>query len=121
MLIRKYLTDRRLAISWSLVIFILLCIPGDEMSKGFLFLPHIDKLVHFALFAFFAFLWGEAKPFHNNQKKYSSSLIFISGTVYGIGLEFLQQLPFISRSFDYYDMIANSIGSSLIYFFRTKS
>jgi len=121
MLLRKYLTDRRLAIGWSLFIFILLCIPGDDMSKGFFYFPHIDKLVHFTLFALFAFLWGEAKPTHVNQKKFSSILIFLSGTIYGIVLEFLQLLPFISRSFDYYDMIANSCGSCMIYFFRIKS
>jgi VanZ family protein len=121
MLFRKYLTGQRLAIGWSLVIFLLLCIPGDEMSKGFFLFPHIDKLVHFTLFAFFAFLWGAAKPFHLKQKEYSSTLIFLSGTIYGIALEFVQQLPFISRSFDYYDMIANSAGSCLIYIYRIKN
>jgi hypothetical protein len=121
MLIRKYLTDRRLAISWSLVIFLLLCIPGDEMSKGFFFFPHIDKFVHFTLFALYAFLWGKAKPFDTKQKNFPSILIFLSGVAYGIALEFIQLLPFISRSFDYYDMIANSCGCSMIYFFRLKS
>jgi hypothetical protein len=118
---RKYLIDRRWAVCWSLLIFLLLCIPSSGMNKGLFLIPHTDKLVHFSFFAIYAFLWGEARPFHIKQKKYSSTLIFLSGTIYGIALEFMQQLPFISRSFDYYDMIANSCGCSLIYFFRIKS
>ena len=116
--LKNYFKDRRLALGWSLLIFLLLCIPSDGMNENLFVLPHLDKLVHFSLFTIFSFLWGEAIPLKKDRKRYSSYLIFITGTLYGVALEFVQQLPFISRTFDYYDMIANSCGCSFIYLFR---
>jgi len=118
MLLRKYLTDRRLAFGWSLLIFLLLCIPSSGMNENLFILPHLDKLVHFFLFAIFSFLWGVVRLPNKDKEQYSSNLIFITGILYGVALEFIQQLPFISRTFDYYDMIANSCGCSIIYLFR---
>ena len=116
--LKNHFKDRRLALGWSLLIFLLLCIPSNGMNENLFILPHLDKLVHFSLFAVFSFLWGEAKQPNKDRERYSSNLIFITGTLYGIALELMQQLPFISRTFDYYDMIANSCGCSAIYLFR---
>jgi VanZ family protein len=110
------MSSRTYAVLWTVLIFILLCIPSSGFSKGNLvIIPHADKVVHFFLFCLFSFFWK--KTLKQEKIPLLSLWIFSAGTLYGILLEFLQQLPFIQREFDMYDMLANSIGAATVFVF----
>ena len=109
--------EYRFAIAWTFVILILLSLPSRGISEGFFSILHLDKIVHFSLFGVFAYLWGKATE---KKSKYALHIIFLAGSGYGILMEFVQTLPFIARTFDYFDMIANSAGCALIYLFCSK-
>ena len=51
MLKLSFCSNRSLAIGWSLLIFIVLCMPARDMNVEILPFPHADKLVHFFLFS----------------------------------------------------------------------
>lgn len=75
----------------------------------------IDKLAHMLLFGTETFLIAIATKKHDASKS-SFKIIFPAffiGTVFGIIIEILQATVFTNRSFDYLDMLANSIGCAL--------
>jgi glycopeptide antibiotics resistance protein len=121
MKLHLFLKHKHLAVGWTLLILLLICIPARSVTEKLFLIPYIDKLIHLFLFGVFAFLWGKVSQKRHGRKTYSSHLIFIAGTLYSVFLELLQQLPFIGRTFDYYDMLANSAGACLIYVYRIKS
>lgn len=115
MLIR-YLLHYKFAIIWALIV-LGLCgmngayIPHFKLSS----LIRIDKLAHLFLFGFLTYLIAVAsgKAFPH---KSSFALIypaFLMGTAYGILIEVLQATVFPNRTFDYLDMLANTIGCAL--------
>lgn len=86
-------------------------------------MPHIsdapensDKLVHLLVYSFFTGLWFcyfyGLKPKKDN---FSTSLIKSCGLafIYGIIIEILQESLTTSRSGDFKDLIANSIGIAI--------
>jgi len=121
MKLHLFLKHKHLAVGWTLLILLLICIPARSVTEKFSLIPYIDKLIHFILFGIFAILWGKVSLKEHDNKYYSSHLIFIAGTLYSVILELLQQLPFIDRTFDYYDILANTAGACLIYVYRIKS
>ena len=75
----------------------------------------IDKLAHMLLFGTETFLIAITTKKHDTYKS-SFQIIFPAffiGTVFGIIIEILQTTVFTNRSFDYLDMLANSIGCAL--------
>lgn len=95
-----------LAVLWTLLIFLLCLLPGNEIPD--ISIPLMDKWAHFILFAIWAFLWLVAMPvFHNWQ------LIAISAAAVALGwlTEFIQgQLVFLQRNQDNMDVLADAIG-----------
>lgn len=89
------------AIFWTMLIFILCTLPSESLPKG---QPN-DKISHFIIFAGFTFFWL------SQSLKYW--LIILIGVIYGIGIEFWQgSMPeYFHRSFDWYDALADGIGS----------
>jgi VanZ family protein len=69
-----------------------------------------DKLNHLIAFAGFTFFW----LFHVSRHW----LILIIAVLYGIGIEFWQSIlpESFHRGFEWYDALADSIGSLLGYF-----
>lgn len=68
-----------------------------------------DKIVHILLYFFLTFIWLMAYPSLLNIKwKYISIII-----AWGILIEFLQAFLVSGRSGDFFDALANSIGSIL--------
>lgn len=71
----------------------------------------IDKLIHLALFAILTFLWGayflSKETLHGNRTIFL--IIFLSST-YGMGMEYYQHF-FTTRSFSYWDGLADALGS----------
>ena len=97
-----------IALGYTLAVIIALLTPGNSLPKVPLF-PNADKIVHFSLFALFAFLWMRTKGRYPNQKFNLIPLGF--SFIFPILLEYLQ-LFVPNRTFDYKDMIANIAGGT---------
>jgi hypothetical protein len=109
--------NRWTAIIWTVIIFILLVIPGSSLPEnGLLGKWHLDKLVHAGLFGGFVFLWFEtyrqSAPHMGRQLLRAAILLFILGALYGAGMEFYQKY-FTSREFETGDIIADSTGAAI--------
>jgi glycopeptide antibiotics resistance protein len=87
--------------------------PGDDVpSNSFLEKIHFDKIVHFGMFAGVVFLagWGIFK----DRKQVSGAtlialVMFAAG--FGLAIEFIQKYWAIGRSFDLFDLLADSLGA----------
>ncbi|MBN8666688.1 MAG: VanZ family protein [Chitinophagales bacterium] len=103
------------ALLWTTLLTVLLCLPGEKIpSGGLLNIPHLDKPVHFILFgiltiAWCYFIWKKmtATP-ASIQTFYTISFLSL---VYGVIMEFVQANFIPHRSFDYWDIVADAIGS----------
>jgi VanZ family protein len=110
---------RTLAIGWTLLIFFLCLIPGNEIPN--VKIPFIDKWTHLILFGIFTFLWLFAYP----SLKFSRLLfIFLVSALLGWLVEVLQgQLTVLHRSQDNMDTLADAVGGLLgviIFYFLAK-
>lgn len=97
-----------IALGWSILIFILLIIPGADLPKTPR-VPFLDKIAHFLLFGIQVFLWSEysARKRHRNL----FWLIFLFSSIYGIAMEFVQKYGVRNRSFEMEDILADVAGS----------
>ncbi|MDF1672543.1 MAG: VanZ family protein [Vicingaceae bacterium] len=102
------------AIVWLVIITVISGFPGNHVPK----LPvwQFDKLVHSVIYFVLSIclLYG----FHSQYKAENTRLrtaviIIIFGVFYGGFMEILQHYIFINRSGNWYDFIANAIGSVL--------
>ena len=117
--LKKYLGNIYIPLLWTLIIIILLCMPGQMLpsEQGFS-IPQFDKVVHISLFGGFVFLWNLYL-----SKRYTALkkllklffLTFILGNTLGIGLEFIQKYFIPMRDFDLADIIADMIGAGIAY------
>lgn len=106
---------------YTLFLFTVTLLPTDVMSSdGKSWLAKLsfqngDKIVHFALFFLYTFLWyvsGYAK------KKYS---IWLVPLFVGLFIEILQNFIGLGRTFDVWDITANSIGIFLAFLILSKN
>ena len=96
---------------WSVIIFILLIIPGKDFPEG-PEIPFFDKIVHVFLFAVQVFLWCRYIGYSNVRRSlWIFLLIFLISCIYGIGMEYVQKYWVANRGFETGDMIADIIGS----------
>jgi VanZ family protein len=109
------------AIGWSLVVTLLLCLPGTEFPTiNWLNKIWFDKWVHIGLFLLLVILWCRAfsgkKSETGNQKKLFTRIALL-GLLYGIMMELVQHYFIPFRSFDYGDIVADGVGSFAGFFF----
>ena len=91
---------------WFVVTTILLCIPGKKLPKmGWLQIPYFDKYVHIFIFGVLSYL------FCRTTNKRWFWLVALICTCYGTAMEFVQENWIPNRSFDAFDIIADTIGS----------
>ncbi len=100
------------------------CFPRVKPALG------LDKVVHILMYAFFAFccIWGYRKPFIDNGKAYRKRALTLAGIIsvaYGGLTEIIQEHLVPSRTGDWYDFLADTIGTLLgisvfCLFFRNK-
>jgi len=104
-----------LAVIWSLVI-LQLCLSESSQLPKIQFL-YKDKIVHFVFYLIFVFQWFKTNLFATKKKLIA---LFIIAVVFGIAIEFAQKFCTTTRSFDVFDMIANTLGATFtsIYFYR---
>ncbi len=118
-ILTQYIRNYREFILWTLLIFILTGIPGDmfPVFPDFWDLFKPDKIIHLALFGGFVFLFFKGITRQYNYtvlRSYGTILVVIVSSVMISGLtEYLQWKVFVNRSGNYYDFIANVVGSLL--------
>jgi hypothetical protein len=118
-------------VAWTLIIGILLALPGSMLPKEKAFaIPQFDKVVHISLFGGFVFLWNlwlakragatgrigiAGRPTLANHLLRRFFIIFALGCIYGTGMEYVQKYFIPGRDFDLADIIADMIGAGLAY------
>lgn len=107
-----YLRKKRtlaLAVLWTLLILVACLIPGrDVPSVSF---PLADKWIHFIIFGGFSFLWLCTFRYADARK---GGYIFLLSALLGYAVELLQGSGITEgRSYDLYDLVADSIGGAL--------
>ncbi|WP_266364570.1 VanZ family protein [Tellurirhabdus rosea] len=90
---------RTLAVVWTVIIFIGCAWPGDGSPGG----NQNDKVMHFAIFALWAFLWRKASPLTN-------ATLLLIGVAYGLLIEVYQLVMPINRAFEWLDLLADTVG-----------
>ena len=107
------------AIIYSIIIVIISLTPIPESTPRFKFFE-IDKLFHFTIYLVFVTLWG----FVFSIKNLSLIRLLLLSIIFGITLEFLQDLLPFGRYFDFYDILANMagviIGIIILHFYKKK-
>jgi VanZ family protein len=111
------------AIAWFILCTFLLTLPGNSFPQQSWtdYIPQFDKWVHIGLFSIMCvlFCWGFYKAGKFPLKKFFLySLLFC--VVYGIVMEFVQRNFIPNRSFDTGDIIADTIGAAIGYWFALK-
>ena len=101
------------AILWTILIMVLSTLPGKDIpSNSFFEKVHFDKIVHFCLFVGIVLLLSLAVY---RQKRHISPgtlvMFVIIAAGYGLAIEFIQKYWAVGRSFDMYDVIADSLGA----------
>jgi VanZ family protein len=107
------------AISFTVLMELLLCLPGSTLPSGGVFsLPQLDKFIHIFLFGGFTGLWCYFfyKTSHDAcQLAKIFFYVFLVAAVNGIAIEFIQKYFIPYRSFDQGDIIADLLASSIAY------
>ncbi|WP_143065656.1 VanZ family protein [Flavobacterium urocaniciphilum] len=94
-----------LAVIWTITI-LYLCLSDSPNVPNFK-LPFKDKIVHFSFYFMFVFLW--VKSFENKTFKKGLIVLFLA-ILLGISIEFLQENFTVHRTYDNYDILANTLG-----------
>ena len=123
--LRKYFANIFWPIVWTVIIGILLAMPGSLLPNETHFtIPQFDKVVHISLFGGFVFLWNlylSSRSLPNPRLLRLFFLIFLLAEAYGIGMEYVQKYYIPGRDFDEADIIADIIGAGLAYGISTMS
>ena len=122
-MIFKHLKTYAPAYIWAIIVTCLCGTNGNNLPHfEFSSLLRIDKIAHLFLFGTETYLIAIASK-KNNVSKSNFSIIFpafVIGAVFGVIIEILQATVFPNRSFDYMDMIANTIGCLLAWFILNR-
>lgn len=113
-MVKKILLLVSIAYTLTLVIMSLITISGvPSLGSSF-----DDKIYHIVAYFGLAFLWVlYIKPF---KTKRSLFIVFFAAVFLGFILELLQYLLNSNRTYDTYDLIANSIGAVFGTLFASK-
>ena len=107
-------------IAWFFLILILICLPGSKIPTVETWLNDIyfDKWVHTGLFAVLVllFIYPVSKfPLPQEVKRNTAIKIAIAACTWGLTTEFIQKFFIPDRSFDLFDLAADSLGVLLAY------
>ncbi len=107
-------------IAWFFLILILICLPGSKIPTVETWLNDIyfDKWVHGGLFAIltFLFIYPVTRLSLSWQvKKHTAIKIAIAAFVWGLTTELIQKYFIPERSFDIFDLAADTVGILVAY------
>jgi hypothetical protein len=108
-------------IAWFFLILVLICLPGSKIPPVETWLNDIyfDKWVHAGLFAMLVFLF--IYPMYKKMilplrvKRNWAIKIAIAAVIWGLTTEFIQKFFIPGRSFDIYDLAADTTGILVAY------
>ncbi|MES2864525.1 MAG: VanZ family protein [Bacteroidota bacterium] len=106
---------RILAFSWTILIFYF-CLEEAPSVPKFTF-QYKDKVVHFIFYFILVYFW--TKSLKSIRLNYIQ-IILISAIVLGITIEVMQESFTVNRTFDWYDILANSIGALASFIYVNK-
>jgi len=110
------------AIIWFGISLFLFTLPGSSIPKNDLFDKlQVDKWVHITIFFLLCFLFGY--PLRKFNSKNLLPLLFticLLGIAYGIAVEFIQKYWIPNRSFDVWDIMADTIGCIIAFFWLKR-
>lgn len=96
----------------ALGILVLSIMPGDNAPD--VDIPYFDKIAHLGIYTVLSgLLYGFCVRHFKISKSKMMIAAFLSASAYGVLMEILQHLFFESRSFEFYDIISNIMGSLL--------
>lgn len=105
----KIFRYKSVAITWFIVMCILFFLPGSDLPQAnWLDAIYFDKWVHIGLFAMLTFLWRSAFDLDLNHYNW---IILFTAILYGLSVEFIQRYWIPNRSFDLFDLLADTVGS----------
>ena len=109
---------------WLWALFILFACGANPGTLAQLRLEDLfgyDKPIHAFLFGMLAWLGIKANLSNSNfsVKKLITTWCF-AAAIYGAFIELLQKFIFTGRSYDYFDMLANTLGCLIVYFIALK-
>ena len=112
----------RFAIAWAmLILFACGASPGTLSELRLEDLFGYDKPIHALLFGGQAWLLIKANlKYHKGSRHKVIILWCMVSAVFGGLIELMQKFIFTGRSYDYYDMIANTLGCVIVYFIASK-
>ncbi len=118
-----YLLYLFFGIGWTVMVAILLCLPGSAFpSEDWFNKYYVDKIVHAFLFAvlvsgYILFI----KHADLNDKKKLAIFVTVSACLFGLAMEFVQKYYIPHRAFEMLDFAADSVGAIIAYLlFRQK-
>jgi VanZ family protein len=116
---KRYFSALYFPIAWTLIIIILLSLPGRMLPNetGFT-IPNFDKLVHMGLFGGFVFLWGlymtkRSSAHHTLLQAFF--IFYVIANLFGYGMELVQKYWIPGRDYDLADVIADMAGAGIAY------
>lgn len=117
--IKAWLGTRWFAVCWTLLILILISIPGNVLPKEETFgVPDADKLIHSFLFGIFVWLWClyyYRRGIRGRKLATVFFFVFLISMAYGAGTEFIQKYFIPMRDFTLGDIIADIMGAGVGY------
>lgn len=106
-------------LAWTLLIEILLCLPGPSLpDTGSFEIPYFDKIIHIVIFGVFVLLWClyySKKRLSIDTLKVIFFWIYIAALFNGIAIEYIQLYLIPYRSFDQGDIIADVVSAGVVY------
>ena len=113
-LFRRLTSSIIIPLSWTLLVVILLCLPGSAFPGGGIFsISHLDKLIHATLFGGTTLFWClYYAPKIDAVRKWRFVVVSIAmfTIAFGICMEYTQHYFVSNRAFDLEDIVANSVG-----------
>lgn len=89
-------------LAWTIIILFFCLMPSSDLPGGPK-IPGFDKIGHFGLFFIWAFLL-------TSYKKSNLLLVCLTGIALGLGIEVLQKVMPMGRSFEWWDLVADALG-----------
>lgn len=110
-----------IALTWTILIQVLLCLPGSDIPTGGAFnIPNLDKYVHIILFGGLVAFWclyANRQDFTIRKRAVLFFIIYLAACFNGILLEYVQKYYIPNRSFDQGDIIVDIVSASISYGF----
>jgi VanZ family protein len=117
--LKKYFTALYIPITWTVLLWVLLCLPGSMLPNetGFK-IPNLDKIVHMGLFGGFVFLWSlflSKRTGSARRLLWGFFIFYVIANFSGVASELIQRCCIPGRDYDLADIIADMTGAGLAY------